>query len=346
MAGEVKQTVKRVCVTGAAGYVGSWLVKNLLERGYTVNATLRDPGDGTKSGPLLELPGAKERLKLFKADLCLEGSFDSAVEGCQGVFHVAGPTDITKSNLDDFVVPAVNGVHNVMKACLRAKCVRRVIYTSSILAASPMNDNGEFIHTCVDESCWSPLNFLKSETNKLAWYMIAKTLAEQEALKYGLNSGIEVISILPGLVIGPWFTATSALTSAQTILALIGGNNEFYEVIKYDEFVLGSIPIVHIEDTCNAHIFVMECTNARNRYVCASDSLSLKSLKDFLAKQYVQFKNSLKLDKDEGVERSLPFSSKKLLEMGFSYKYHLPEAFQETMDCVIKNGLLKVMVNK
>ncbi|XP_059076790.1 phenylacetaldehyde reductase-like [Cryptomeria japonica] len=86
------------CVTGAAGYIGSWLVKNLLERGYTVNATLRDPGDEKKSSPLLDLSGAEDRLKLFQADLLKEGSFDSAVEGCEGVFHVAGsygPSNLT-----------------------------------------------------------------------------------------------------------------------------------------------------------------------------------------------------------------------------------------------------------
>ena len=124
---------------------------------------------------------------------------------------------------DDFAIPAVNGVHNVMKGCLRAKSVRRIVFTSSFMTASPMNDVGEFTKACLDESCWSPITFLKSETNKVAWYTIAKALAEQEALKYGLNNDIDAVSILPDLVIGPWLTATSALTSAQLIFALIGG---------------------------------------------------------------------------------------------------------------------------
>eukprot|EP01018_Ginkgo_biloba_P035199 Gb_09085 [translate_table: standard] len=114
-----------VCVTGAGGYIGSWLVKNLLHKGYTVHATLRDPGNQAKTGHLLSLPGAKESLKLFKADLSEEGSFDSAVTGCEGVFHVASPMDFSKDHEDDFIKPAVNGVVNVLSACTQEGTVKR-----------------------------------------------------------------------------------------------------------------------------------------------------------------------------------------------------------------------------
>lgn len=82
---------KVVCVTGASGYIASWLVKLLLQRGYTVKATVRDPDDPRKTEHLVALDGAKERLHLFKADLLEEGSFDSVVTGCEGVFHTASP---------------------------------------------------------------------------------------------------------------------------------------------------------------------------------------------------------------------------------------------------------------
>ncbi|XP_057867741.1 putative anthocyanidin reductase isoform X2 [Cryptomeria japonica] len=315
MANEGEKTVKRVCVTGAAGYIASWLVKDLLERGYTVNATLRDPGDERKSRPLLDLAGAEDRLKLFQADLLKEGSFDSAVEGCEGVFHVAGLTD-SQASLEDYIVPAINGVLNVMKACTRAKSVKRVVFTSSIFTACPLNDKGELTRSCIDETCWSPINFLKSQPNALAWYMTARTLAGQEAFKYGVENNLEVITIEPAAVIGPWITTTHDITSVQIISALIG---------------------VHIEDISNAHIFLMEHPSAQGRYICSVDSANIKTLKDFLAKQ---LKTSFKLQEEDSINRYVPFSSKKLLDMGFSYKYSLEQTFEQGIDCAKKNKIL------
>ena len=68
---------KPVLVTGANGYIASWLVKKLLESGSLVHATVRNPEDKAKVGHLLKLgfefPG---KLELFKADLLRDESFD------------------------------------------------------------------------------------------------------------------------------------------------------------------------------------------------------------------------------------------------------------------------------
>ncbi|ERM94667.1 hypothetical protein AMTR_s00011p00218290 [Amborella trichopoda] len=92
---------RTVCVTGAAGYVGSWLVKRLLEEGYTVRATVRKTSRrlaNEKTEHLLDLPEANMKLTLWNADLYDEGIFDEAVKGCDGVFHVATPIAFESKN--------------------------------------------------------------------------------------------------------------------------------------------------------------------------------------------------------------------------------------------------------
>jgi len=110
----------RVCIAGGGGYIGSWLIRDLLLKGYYVNATFRDPGlvslyyliligclvrnltltdsagNENKTRHILSLPAARERLTLFKSDINEPGSFDSAVHGCDFVIHMATPMDYTK----------------------------------------------------------------------------------------------------------------------------------------------------------------------------------------------------------------------------------------------------------
>ncbi|KAG2398107.1 Cinnamoyl-CoA reductase [Vigna angularis] len=108
---------KVVCVTGASGFIASWIVKFLLQRGYTVRATVRNPANHEKVDHLLKLDGAKERLHLYKADLLEEGSFDSAFEGCYGVFHTASRVQfVVNDPQKELIDPAVKGTLNVVKS--------------------------------------------------------------------------------------------------------------------------------------------------------------------------------------------------------------------------------------
>ncbi|KAH9688896.1 Epimerase domain-containing protein [Citrus sinensis] len=121
---------ERVCVTGAGGFLASWVVKLLLSRDYFVHGTAREPSD-EKNARLYELEKASLNLKLFKADLLDYDSVKSAIVGCNGVFHIACPAPSTTMEL---LEPAVKGTLNVLKACLEAK-VKRVIVVSSGVAS-------------------------------------------------------------------------------------------------------------------------------------------------------------------------------------------------------------------
>ncbi|KAK7280678.1 hypothetical protein RJT34_25745 [Clitoria ternatea] len=107
---------------------------------------------------LLELPGAKNKLSFWKADLTEEGSFDEAIKGCIGVFHVATPMDFDSTDPQNEVIkPTINGLIDIMKSCLKAKTVQRLVFTSS---AGTVNVT-EHQKPMYDETCWSDVDFCR-----------------------------------------------------------------------------------------------------------------------------------------------------------------------------------------
>ena len=123
-------------VTGGTGFIAGWIIKQLVEAGVSVHATVRDPNDIDKVGHLLELskkgPG---KAILFKANLLETASFDAAMKDCSIVFHTASPfifkfTDPVK----DFIDPALKGTQNILAAVNSTASVERVVLTSSCTA--------------------------------------------------------------------------------------------------------------------------------------------------------------------------------------------------------------------
>ncbi|XP_073028201.1 cinnamoyl-CoA reductase CAD2-like [Primulina eburnea] len=262
---------KVVCVTGASGYVASWLVKLLLQRGYTVKATVTNLRDPNKVVHLKELEGADERLHLFKANLMEDGSFDSAVHGCEAVFHTASPAFIELTDPQvQLIDPAVKGTLNVLKSCSRESSVRRVVLTSSIVAVA-FNRSPKGPDTVVDETWFSDPVFCEEIK---AWYFVSKTLAEEAAWKFAKENDIDLVVTNPGFVIGPILQPTLNLSS-ESFLNLIKGKGGF-----------PSYQFVDVRDVAEAHILGFENPSASGRYLLVGSVLTRSEVMEILQKLY------------------------------------------------------------
>ncbi|XP_058091788.1 anthocyanidin reductase ((2S)-flavan-3-ol-forming)-like [Magnolia sinica] len=326
---------KTVCVTGAAGYMASLLVKQLLESGYAVHATVRDPANQSKVAHLLALQGSGD-LKLFRADLTDEGSFDDAVNGCDVVFHVATPVHFeSKDPENDMIKPAIQGTLNVLKSCKKAK-VRRVVLTSSAAAVSINKLTGT--GHVVDEESWTDVEFLANEKPPTWGYPMSKALAEKAAWNFAEENNIDLITIVPVLMAGR--SLTPAVPSSICLaMSLLTGNDFLINGLKGMQLLSGSISLAHVEDVCRAHIFVAENESASGRYICCPINTCVTELAKLLSKRYPQYKVPTDYG-DFPAKPKLSISSEKLIKSGFTFKYKIEEIYDESIEYFKDVGLL------
>ncbi|CAI0399789.1 unnamed protein product [Linum tenue] len=151
-----------VCVTGGSGCIGSWLISLLLDRGYTVHATVKDLNDEKETKHLQALKGAETRLHLHQIDLLDYDSISAAIDGCAGVFHLASPCIVDEvqdpEEQKQLLDPAIKGTMNVLTAS-KEKGVKRVVVTSSISAITPSPKWPADV--LKREDCWTDVEYCK-----------------------------------------------------------------------------------------------------------------------------------------------------------------------------------------
>nr|WJN62259.1 anthocyanidin reductase [Iris laevigata] len=325
---------KTACVTGGNGFLATILIKQLLEKGYAVNATVRDPENKARVGHLLDLQSLGD-LKLFRAELTEEGSFDEAISGCEYVFHLATPVNIFSQDPEnELIKPAIEGTLNVMKSCLKAK-VKRVVLTSSAAAVSVNKLRGTDL--MMDEECWSDVEFLTAEKPPTWGYLVSKTLAEKEAWKFARENGIDLVTIVPVLMVGPPLSG-DVPSSVGMALCLLLGDDPRIGGLKIMQSLSGSVSLVHVEDASRAQIFVAETESASGRYICCAVNTSLPELAEFLSKRYPEYKVPTNIT-DVPKKAKLKLSSEKLIKEGFNFeKKELGEIYDGAISYAKKAG--------
>ncbi|CAL4966849.1 unnamed protein product [Urochloa decumbens] len=334
-----------VCVTGSTGHVGSWLVRTLLRRGYRVHATARDTG---KAWQVFAAVEGSDRLRVFRADMGEDGSFDAAVAGCVALFHVAASMELHvppgHDNSDEHVrssvlEPATRGTINVLQSCVRAGTVRRVVFTSSVSTLTAADAEGRR-KAVVDESCLRDLGEVW-RNKPVGWiYILSKRLTEEAAFRFARENGIHLVSAILPTVAGPFLTP-NVPTSIQLLLSPITGDPKLYSLLASVHARFGCVPLAHVQDACDAHVFLMESPRAEGRYLCAAGGHGMAEVARLLASRYPTFKPAERLSRDFDAPSSSAVSSKRLTDLGFRFEYGVEDIVRDSVARCVDHGFLE-----
>ncbi|KAH7669048.1 Cinnamoyl-CoA reductase protein [Dioscorea alata] len=298
-----EDAIPTVCVTGAGGFIGSWLVKLLLLKGYNVRGTVRNIED-PKNLHLKGLEGAEERLTLYKADVLDYESVCSALDGCDGVFHVASPEKVK-----DAVVGTMNAVNAAVKAGLH------------------MNPNRSS-DAVLDENCWSDLDYCKKTNN---WYCYGKMVAELKAVDMANKRGLDLVVVVPPPTVGPMLQSTLNAAGFRVLAYMKGAKKTYPNAV---------VSLVDVRDVAQAHILVYENPNAYGRYFCIATVVHRAEFVGMLSEMFPEYPITTECE-DKINPRVKPYkvSNQRLQELGLEYT-PIKKSLYETVKSLKEKGHL------
>lgn len=239
-------------VTGASGFIGSRLVRALVERGENVKAFVRA---GSSLKQLADLPS--DRCRLAFGDITVEHTVYRALADCDRLYHVASNFKMWDPNPDSILRPAIEGTRATLEAA-RRRGIDKIVVTSSVAALGtmdkpePMTEEHEF-------------NLKDPET-----YILSKYEAERVALE-AADEGEPVVVVLPAGVFGPGDWKPSP--TGMGILTYLKMSPVLSVPVSS-----GGISVVDVDDVVEGHIAAMEKGRIGERYILGGENVTFRQM--------------------------------------------------------------------
>lgn len=246
------RTKPSILVTGASGFLGSRLVKQLVARGERVKGLVRP---GAKLDMLRGLP--EDSFQLAYGDVLIDHSIYRALAGCDRLFHIAGNFSLWAPNPEAIMAPAVRGTENVLGAAKR-RSIARIVVTSSI-GVLGTSDGPNVIDETHDFNVEDP------DT-----YYLSKVRAEAVVAE-AAQAGLPVVSVLPAAVFGPgdW----KPTPNGRLLLNYLQRSPDF----RVPVFECG-LNVVDVDDVAMGHVLAMEKGVVGEKYILGGDNVTMERL--------------------------------------------------------------------
>ncbi|GAO42861.1 SDR family NAD(P)-dependent oxidoreductase [Flavihumibacter petaseus] len=248
-----------ILVTGGTGFLGTYIIRELLRKGYTVRAIKR----ASSKLPAFIDTASWEGVDWHEADLLDVVSLQDAFAGVDAVIHAGAVVSFKPEDRRNMYAVNVTGTANVVNVALQEN-VRRLVHISSV-AALGRTANGEVVN---ETKSWTE--------NKLnTHYAISKFHGELEAWR-GFAEGLEGVVLNPSTVLGygDWNTSSCAIF-----------RQAYQGMPWYTEGVNG---FVGVEDLARATVAMLESQQSMERFVVSAENLPFRTLMTSIGREFGQ----------------------------------------------------------
>ena len=254
-----------VLVTGASGFVGAAVVRNLLARGYEVRALARH------GSPRLNLRDLD--IETAIGDLREPASLKAALRGCRGLVHAAADYRLWTRNPGELYATNVEGSKTLLRLAAEAG-VERIVYTSSVATLKPTGTA-----QAADETCEATLADVSGD------YQRSKFLAEQAVLELVREEALPAVIVSPTAPIGPGDVKPTP--TGRIVFDTAAG--------RMPAYVDTGLNVAHVDDVAEGHRLAFESGETGEVYILGGENISLRKILDIVDELMGQDRRRLRL---------------------------------------------------